>query len=312
MGSPTILFNPTANMSKVPAWKRLGLKVKSEVTDDTFSATTHFDGSAITNKVAKKLNKKRQLEEDKNDKTKKPPKRVKKPKTERGPPPEKDQLLYLRQFVLDKENWKFSKQKQNWLLKNIESVPDSYENDLIAYFEEIQGGARTRVETDLRAVIDKWNDYSKRLEEKINAELYGGKAENAESKSEEGAKENVSKTETEAAPSKEYALRCKKLLSAMLDEPVHVEGEDQDLAAPDTPEPSNTESKEPSLASDSKIEPEAEDNLIIEDVESLGAGQEPSADNHQDVMEADKQGSKTETKQNKKDKKSKKEKKTKK
>ncbi|GEQ71810.1 hypothetical protein JCM33374_g5496 [Metschnikowia sp. JCM 33374] len=258
----------------------LASRSKRKSAEDPFAATTHFDGSAITNKVAKKLNKKRQLEEGKSDKAKKPPKRVKKPKSDRGPPPEKDQLAYLRQFVQDKENWKFSKQKQNWLLKNIEAIPDSYENELIAYFEDIQGGARTRVEDDLRAVINKWNEYSKKLEEKINAELYGEKSEEDESKTEESAEkatDSEEKKAEESGPSREYAVRCKKLLSAMLDEPVHLEGETEDADVQETPkepeavpEASQTNESESPKESDPKESgptSEKEDNLIIDEVE---------------------------------------------
>ncbi|KAM9927014.1 hypothetical protein OXX59_002829 [Metschnikowia pulcherrima] len=313
-------------MSNVPAWKRIGLKVKEDVEDDPLVSATHFDGSVITNKVAKKLNKKRQLEDAKDDKTKKPPKRVKKPKAERGPGPEKDQLQYLRQFVHDKDNWKFSKQKQNWLLKNIEHIPDSYENELIAYFEDIQGGARVRVEADLRAVIDQWNTYSKKLEEKINAELYGEKA-TEDVEVEEKVDKKTEEPVVESAPSKEYATRCKKLLSAMLEEPVHMEGETEAGEA-------NSGAKQPSQEPESVPEgseiapkPETEDNLIIEEVEveeydqkDVNGGAHPKTGvsaSPEPKLEAEKAetvvpGSKKEAKKAKKEKSKKKEKKEKK
>ncbi|QFZ31102.1 hypothetical protein EJF16_10696 [Clavispora lusitaniae] len=208
------------SMSKVPAWKRLGLQVKDEVSEDPLATTTHLEHDNVTNKIAKSLNRKRRLEEQK-DGAKKPPKRVKVPKSERKPPPEKDQLAYLRQYAEDKDNWKFSKQKQNWLLKNIESIPQNYEASLILYVEGIQGGARTRLVEQLKQVVEKWNAVAQAVEDRVNAQLYGT---GEEKKDENETKEEKEETKEESGPSKEYAIRCNKLLAAISEEEIVLKG----------------------------------------------------------------------------------------
>ncbi|GMF08214.1 unnamed protein product [Ambrosiozyma monospora] len=155
----------------VPAWKRLGLKVKQTIDDEDNQILniTHLDSGKLTSKQAKKV-KKRQLEQqDKeqseikkqktdSDATKKPPKRKKLPKGERPPPPEKDQLAYLKQFQLDRPNWKFSKQKQNWILRNIKNISDDYEEYLLNYLNDLKGGSRDRLVSEMEQVINLWNE----------------------------------------------------------------------------------------------------------------------------------------------------------
>lgn len=251
-------------MSKVPAWKRMGLQVKKDLEEDPLATTTHLDGEVVTNKMAKKLNKKRQLEELASEaKQKKPPKKAKLPKAERKPPPVKDQLTYLREYASDRENWKFSKQKQNWLLKNIDSIPQEYEKDLISYVEGIQGGARTRLEEDLRAVIVKWNKIAEELESKVNAELYGdlNEKDETEKKAEEKAEGNADK-ETEPIVTKEYAVRCKKLLMELTDEKIELLGVPEE-----EPIDEKVEAAEQQVNEDKVTPAEDEDNLVINDVE---------------------------------------------
>lgn len=249
-------------MSKIPAWKRLGLSVKKEVEDDDLKTTSHLGDEVVTNKIAKKLTKKRLKEsDDKSKNQKKPPKRQKLPKSERKPPPEKDQLAYLKQFSEDKDSWKFSKQKQNWLLKNIEHIPSEYELALKQYIDSIQGGARSRLESQLQEVVDKWNEVAKKLEEKIEAELYGTKSgddeDNKDETKDDNADENPSSKETEdndQGPSRDYAVRCKLLLDVLIDEPVTLLGVEESVID--------------NLDVDKvNVGPETNDNLIIEEIE---------------------------------------------
>lgn len=247
-------------MSKVPAWKRLGLQVKSEVEDNLLPTTEHLEHDAVTNKLAKKLNKKRKQEQTTDNKEKKPPKRVKLPKLERKPPPEKDQLLYLRQYASDRENWKFSKQKQNWILKNIAEIPTEYEDALVTYVEGIQGGARDRLVPELQKVVDQWNEVAQKLEDKVNAELYGKKDENEE----EEAKETEKKEEVEEkGPTREYAIRCKKLIHAITDDEVELKGiEDEETETKE-----EEEEKEETEQIEQTEQKETEDNLVFDDIE---------------------------------------------
>lgn len=262
-------------MSKVPAWKRLGLQVKGDADDSPLHTTTHLEHDTVTNKLAKKLNKKRKQETSSEGEQKKPPKRVKLPKLERKPPPEKDQLLYLRQYATDKDNWKFSKQKQNWILKNISDIPPQYEDALVVYVEGLQGGARDRLVPELTKVIQEWNEVAQKLEDKVNAELYGTseeKKEDQEEKKEE--KEEVS------GPLKEYAVRCKRLLKAINDEDVELKGMEEDVdtkvseeqkdeSEEETPADTETSEQTPEQkpASETPEEPSEEDNLVFDDIE---------------------------------------------
>lgn len=251
-------------MSKVPAWKRLGLQVKEETESSPLTTATHLEGDAISKKLAKKLNKKRQLAANDDQKTKKPPKRVKVPKLERAPPPEKDQLAYLRQFARDRANWKFSKQKQNWLLKNIETIPEDYESDLVTYVEGIQGGARDRLVDDLKLVVEKWNGYARKLEEKINAELYGEKAEKADGEKEKKDGESK-KDEIKPECTKEYATRSKKILILLTGESMDLYGEESEESEEETANKAEEEKngKKPQGENDEASSSE----LVIDEVE---------------------------------------------
>ncbi|PSK41465.1 hypothetical protein C7M61_001148 [Candidozyma pseudohaemuli] len=237
-------------MATVPAWKKIGLKLDESRDNTSYSGVVHLESANVDKKLAKKLNKKRSREEDKTKATKekKPPKRVKLPKAERKPPPEKDQLAYLRQYATDRENWKFSKQKQNWILKNLSEVPHEYEENLISYIEGIQGGARDRLIEQLTDVANQWNEVCKAIEEKVNAELYG----NGE---DEEKKESDEKKEEEKTPlvTRETAIRTKKLLRALTDDPVEFLGLDEEATEAQDSEP--VESKLLSVPVDSEIEP---------------------------------------------------------
>lgn len=249
----------------VPAWKKAGLKLQENAAADPLATVVHLQDGHVTNKVAKKLNQKRRLDEvgAKKDGSKKPPKRMKLPKLERQPPPVKDQLVYLRQYLDDRENWKFSKQKQNWILKNIEAIPAEYEVALVTYIEGIQGGARDRLVDELQTIRHLWNKAAEIMEAKIEAELNG--EDNNEEKDEESTSgENKDAASEATGPSKDYAVRCLKILSALLGETVSLRGVEVETQTNDA-----TESKISSLNAE-------KDDVVSQDTEKALPPQEES------------------------------------
>lgn len=57
-------------------------------------------------------------------------------------------LVYLRQYHEDRDNWKFNKNHQNHILKNlfdIHSIPSEYVPLIYEYIKGLQGGVRTRL-----------------------------------------------------------------------------------------------------------------------------------------------------------------------
>ena len=155
-----------------PAWKRLGLKVKAVTSSDPLALAVRAPESkkrkanAISNKDESTKDLKEYKGKEKKQKGSKPPKRVKLPKSER-PIVIKDQLQYLRTYVNDKDNWKFSKQKQNWVIKNIRTIPEDYENDLIIYLKSVQGGSKDRIVNEMISVMKEWNKLVKDAEEQL-------------------------------------------------------------------------------------------------------------------------------------------------
>lgn len=127
-------------MSVEPAWKRAGLKRASTATETYDPLAAGLKRSADRGPI-------------------KPPKRIKQPKSERSPGPVPDQLVYLRQYSENREEWKFSKQKQNWILKNLFDISSDYNDAIIKYVEGIQGGSRTRVLEAAEKIVDNWNEF---------------------------------------------------------------------------------------------------------------------------------------------------------
>ncbi|KAG7826964.1 hypothetical protein KL920_004962 [Ogataea angusta] len=203
-----------------PAWKRLGLKIKETVENDPLGIT--------------KVNviKKRKAEPGPNTE-KKPPKRKKLPKNERPPPPEKDQLKYLRQYHEDRANWKFSKAKQTWILKNLKNIPQEYDEALKAYIASIQGGSRDRVRDEMMAVVDRWNNAARQALEDMQKEPESAeesqeekdeKDENAEANDDTKEKEEKKGAVDENIPEYDFVMRAKALVEIITGEQVSVEG----------------------------------------------------------------------------------------
>lgn len=145
----------------VPAWKRLGLKVKETVENDPL-APGQQPAPKKTNQKKREAPSEAPQDEEESKTQKKPPKRQKLPKAERKPPPEADQLVYLRTYSQEKDAWKFSKSKQNWILRHIynqAAIPETYKEYLVDYLLGIQGGAKDRIVEDAKAVISEWNTF---------------------------------------------------------------------------------------------------------------------------------------------------------
>ncbi|CAL9729966.1 hypothetical protein MOUN0_I03356 [Monosporozyma unispora] len=126
--------------------------------------------------------------------------------------------------------WKFSKQKQNWLIKhilNLDEVPSHYDDLLISYFQDIQGRSRNELLDKARSIITEWNKYAIEQEEKIKGIVEGNDEEAEKKEEKDGAAKDESdeteedKTKTEEKPeelpmpNKARVSRSYKLVKAM-------------------------------------------------------------------------------------------------
>ncbi|KAF5095879.1 hypothetical protein D0Z00_002966 [Geotrichum galactomycetum] len=259
----------------VPAWKKLGLKVKEDIRKDPLTGQVQAipinNKSAATNDTTNK-NKRpadnNNNDDDKGDKTKKPPKRVKLPKAERKAPPESDNLVYLRQYHTDKNNWKFSKQKQNWILKNVYEIEADYVDHLLAYLKGLQGGARERVTQESFEVITHWNEYMKapvEPEETEPVEAEDEKKEENTTTTDETTKDNTDEKATKKANKKEEAppppptepkaRRAQTIFNVLTGNlvPLELLEEEATTTIPDPAAPTTTE---PSVAEQETLESE--------------------------------------------------------
>lgn len=69
--------------------------------------------------------------------------------------------------------WKFSKQKQNWLIKhffNVEQLPAEYDELLLSYFKELKSPAiKDRVAAACVQNVKQWNEYIEKQEKKMKS-----------------------------------------------------------------------------------------------------------------------------------------------
>lgn len=227
-----------------PAWKRIGLKVTQE--SDPLALTTHLESANATKNEKKAITK--QIKRKAPEGTKKPPKRVKLPKLERKRP-EPDQLAYLRQFKEDKLLWKFSKQKQNWILKNLETIPATYDEALYEYLEGIQGQLRDRLVEQLREVTTQWNAIAEETQRKVEAELNGeGETETKPTEGDQQKPKSILKKtndkqeqETPKGPKFDWAVKCQKLVELLDGEKITLIGIDDKPESADEETPSKEE-----------------------------------------------------------------------
>ncbi|QLL34481.1 hypothetical protein HG536_0G03430 [Torulaspora globosa] len=119
--------------------------------------------------------------------------------------------------------WKFSKQKQNWLIKHfcdLEEIPVAYDDLIILYFKDLKGeGLKQSISERCRGKVKEWNDYVQLEMDKIKAIVDGKEMESEQSKEgDEEEKKTDKAKEVEQAlqipPNRDIAQRCLKLLEA--------------------------------------------------------------------------------------------------
>ena len=131
------------------------------------------------------------------------------------------------------EVWKFSKQKQNWLLKhffNVEEIPLAYDDLLVSYFQDLKGGSRTDLLKKCLSQVHSWNSYVEEEENKIKAVVERTEAQTSTTKDSEEVKETDHPVENQSAntveaqketkdkpetavPDRDVVLRSYKLLT---------------------------------------------------------------------------------------------------
>lgn len=256
-----------------PAWKRLGLKVKSVVSHDPLAIATERLAPAPkskkndkkqeknireikdSSKTKEKVNTKRKTEDDEKEvKSKKLPKRLKVPKSERKESNVvKDQLNYIRQFTSDRNNWKFSKQKQNWIIKNIKHIPEDYERDMITYLKSVQGGSKDRIVNEMKETVEEWNKMVQEAEEQMKKDLESVENIGEDDKSKKQEEAKFEKQEDEARFTKkekkklnqqkqreeskknivdyDFAVRAQTVYQALTDEVIKLVGVEDEQAS---------------------------------------------------------------------------------
>ncbi|QLG71360.1 hypothetical protein HG535_0B04000 [Zygotorulaspora mrakii] len=120
------------------------------------------------------------------------------------------------------EIWKFSKQKQNWLIKHfftISEIPVEYDDILMNYFADLKSDfLRNSLTSKCWDKVKEWNDFAEKEEENIKHIVEADEKEDSteEQKNEsDGKKEQKSDAEKEeliVPPNKDIVSRCVKLL----------------------------------------------------------------------------------------------------
>lgn len=186
------------------------------IADDPLNVTVHLATGNLNKKEKRQIingTTSRQTKGKVSKAEKKGRKKVKLPKAERSilkTKVLKDQLKYLIEFYRNKCNkalpkqlldldsvalkyedkedeadsgiqelWKFSKQKQNWLIKHflsLEEIPREYDELLVTYFEGLQGRARSEIKEKCLKSITQWNNYVDAEDQKIK-QIVNGDAE---------------------------------------------------------------------------------------------------------------------------------------
>ncbi|CAI4058466.1 hypothetical protein SUVZ_03G0760 [Saccharomyces uvarum] len=123
--------------------------------------------------------------------------------------------------------WKFSKQKQNWLIKhffNLDEIPSVYNDLLLLYFKDLQGRSKDELISKCQEKLKQWNDYAEDQEEKIKALVEGEKtSEQAkEEQTDEGKEDDEAVKEEQKVevqmPNKELVQRSLELLQVWKDD----------------------------------------------------------------------------------------------
>ena len=110
------------------------------------------------------------------------------------------------------EVWKFSKQKQNWLLKhffNVEEIPLAYNDLLVSYFQDLKGGSRADLLKKCLSQVHSWNSYVEEEENKIKAVVEGTEAQTSTTKDSEEDKETDRPVDDKSAKATEAQKETK-------------------------------------------------------------------------------------------------------
>ncbi|AAS52644.2 AEL041Cp [Eremothecium gossypii ATCC 10895] len=185
-------------MSHVPAWKRIQIRQQQQQL-----STDEEDALNVTTHLATGRPRGQHRAADPAQRIRKPAKREKLPSSERKQRTAtvlRDQLRYLLDFYLEKvpdeplpaallqqpavaayvdarpsaeeavvaPSWKFSKQKQNWLIKHlhdIDALPSAYDPLLRLYLRGLGDRARAAVIARCTDTLRSWEDYTAAEEE---------------------------------------------------------------------------------------------------------------------------------------------------
>ncbi|CAH03070.1 RNA-binding ribosome assembly factor RBP95 [Kluyveromyces lactis] len=91
--------------------------------------------------------------------------------------------------------WKFSKQKQNWLIKHFvitDEIPSAFNPLLVRYFQDLQGGSKAQLQESCLDVIEKQNKYLEQQKEEM-AKIVLGEATEASKDQEKQSADDESK-----------------------------------------------------------------------------------------------------------------------
>ena len=119
------------------------------------------------------------------------------------------------------EVWKFSKQKQNWLIKhffNLDEIPSVYNDLLLLYFKDLQGRSKDELISKCQEKLKQWNDYVEDQETKIKALIEEEKPSEPVDceKTEEGKKAVDAVKEEQKEEQKEIQMPNKELVQRSL------------------------------------------------------------------------------------------------
>lgn len=177
-----------------PAWKKAGLALKRQAEDPVATP-----------------GEKKKPKRDKKDK---------KPRAVRKMESIESHWEYCSTFVNSKDQWKFSKQQQNWLLKHINLIPEEKEDVVFKYLETVQGGSKDRLVNDAKDTIDQWNEQSREAfkeqeEREAREEKEGETQENGSKRSADRETKKETKQPLKVIIDADHAMRARNLYKVL-------------------------------------------------------------------------------------------------
>ena len=82
-----------------------------------------------------------------------------------------DVLEYLKKFKKDNENWKFSKSKQNYILRNLYTFKEKRHDLILHYLKGIEGSSKQRVQDQAKKICENKENPNYEFAKKINSLL---------------------------------------------------------------------------------------------------------------------------------------------